>query len=147
MPQIVRRTVTAPLQHRLFKPRLQRSQVIAMQIIHEHLLGDLLAGPCDSQTLWDWLAAILTWCRVAELQRVGEPEMAAVLELGTRLVERYGATSQVQLLPAEHEIARWATAVMHEVAAVAENEVAVAATHWSEACLSVLQASAGATTH
>lgn len=139
MPQIVRRKLSVPL-HRLLRPRMQRSQVVMLQIVHEHLLGDLLHDQADSETLWDWMAAVLTWSRVAELQGIGEPEMAAVLEMGTRLVERYGATGRVQLLPHEHDIARWSTTVMHELAAVAEDATAVAATHWSEGCLSMLKA-------
>lgn len=138
MPQVVRRTLSVPL-NRLLRPRMQRSQVVTLQIVHEHLLGDLLHDQADTETLWDWMAAVLTWSRVAELQGIGEPEMAAVLELGTRLVERYGATGAVKLQPHEHDIARWACAVMHELAAVAEDAHAVAATHWSEGALSMLK--------
>lgn len=138
MPATTRRQITAP-PSRLFKLRLHPKQVLTLHVLHSLLLDDLLRDRATEATLWELVAMAFTWSRTAELLGEGEPEIAPMLELATRLVERWGATGQVQLVGVERQVACHGVIVMDLLAQRTDSETATAASHWSEGCLTVLR--------
>jgi hypothetical protein len=139
MPRTIRRTVvdTTP---RWLRPRLSRSQVLDLQLLHIEYLDHIHSGQATVHTLWEWAALVFTWSRVAELLGLGVEEMAPQLHVVTALVERYGATGRVEFRGPEYDAARIGTIVMDTLAERTDAETARTATHWSEACLAELRA-------
>lgn len=74
---------------------------------------------------------MLTWSKVAELLRVGEPEMRTQLELASTLVERFGRTGRVLFTGEEYQL-KDGVGVMDQLAELVDRPTAVIAAEWSE---------------
>ncbi len=131
MPLTTRRQVVDNTP-RWLRPRLSRSQVLYLHLLHIELVHDIHAGTASITTLWELAAMAFTWSRTAELLGLGEPEMVPVLHLATRLIERFGATGQVRFEGPEYDVARVGSIVMDTLAERTDAATARAASEWSE---------------
>jgi hypothetical protein len=132
------RRVVIPLPPRGLRPRLQSEQVTELGVCHMATLDDIARGRGTEQTLWDMVGAAFTWSFVAEKLQAGVPEMAAQLELATRVVERYGRTGRVGFSGTEYQVAKRGIDVMDQLAEMVDRPTAVAAAEWSEARVQAL---------
>lgn len=117
---------------RAFRPRLDAGQQRELAMCHLVNLDAIATGLAEPGILWDWVGCVLVWWRTAQLLGIGELEMAAQLEVATRLVERFGRTGLVRFDGPDYQLARIGVQVMDELALVVDRPTAVAATWWSE---------------
>ena len=137
--RIERRTLQVPHIPRWWQPKLTLDQRRATALIVYQKLADMHHGVATVETLWDMVRDAFTWSRAAELLGAGHVEMLAYLELVTRMVEHYGATSRVEFTSkAEDDLARTAAAWMEDLAEITDRDTAVAAAAWSEAMVDAL---------
>lgn len=129
---------------RVFRPRLDALQQRDLAMCHLVNLDAIASGGAEPTILWDWVGAVLTWHRAAELLGLGLPEMAAQLEVATRLVERYEGTGKVQFDGPDYGLARIGLRVMDELARQVDRPTAVAAADWAQAQCDRLAAARGA---
>lgn len=143
MPKTTRRTVQATVRTPAWlRPKLTRTQVLDLHVLHEVLLGDLLDDAATEASLWEHTAMVLTWSRAAELMQAGTAEIAPLVDLSATLITRWRATGHVLLQPHERAIARWGTVVMDAIAEAVDRQTASEATLWSEARMAILRAQA-----
>ena len=115
------------------RPRLDASQRLDLGLCHISNLDAIARGTATEAMLWDWVAAVLTWSRAAELMQAGVPEMESQLGLTTRLIERYGRTGAVRFDGADYQLAKVGLDVMDQLASLVDRRTAIAAAEWSEA--------------
>ena len=141
MPKPIRRTLEAA-PPRWLRVRMHRGKVLDLHLLHELLLGDLLAAQATEATLWEHAAMVLTWSRAAQLLGLGEPEIAPQLDLSAQLIERWRRTGKVGLTGPERAIARHGAMVMDALAEAVDQRTATEASLWSEAQLAARRAPA-----
>jgi hypothetical protein len=124
---------------RWLRPKLTRGQVLDLHILHQMLLGDLLTGTADDNTLWEFAAMVLTWSRAAELMQAGTAEIAPLADLSATLIMRWRATGRVELQRQERAVARYGSMVMDAIAEAADRDVAGQAAEWCERRMAVLR--------
>lgn len=127
------RRAVVPMPPRGLRPKLDAGQVRDLGLAHTINLDVIARGEADEAVLWQTVGGVLTWSKVAELMQVGEDEMAAQLEMATRLVERYGRTGRVGFLGLEYQVAKRGVIVMDQLAEMVDRATAIAAAEWSEA--------------
>jgi hypothetical protein len=127
------RKVWAPLPPRGLRPKLDRSQLLDLSLVHLQNLDALARGGANSGTLWECVAGALTWSRVAQLLQVGEAEMAEQLHMLEAVLARYKRTGRLGLSGPEYQVARLGVEVMDELARITDLATAQAAANWSEA--------------
>ena len=127
-----RRQVVVPMPPRGMRPKLDRSQLVDLEIVHITLLDDILRGRGSSDLLWNWVGSLLTWSKAAELIGAGIPEMTAQLSLATSVIERYSRCGLVGFSGAEYQLAKEGIAVMTEIAHQVDRARAIEADQWSE---------------
>ena len=113
-----------------------------LAIAHLENLDLVSRGKATEDELWHLVEQALTWSRVAHLLGVGEPEMAAQLELATQVVQRYGRTGRIGFSGVEYQAAKQGVDVMDELARLVDQPTAAQATAWSEARIRRLRYSA-----
>ena len=121
------------------KKKLSRDQVQDLHLLHIQLLHHIAAGDGDEFLLWEFVAMALTWSHTAELLGLGMVEIAPQLDLATRMICRWRDTGQVRYEGVEYQVARIGTIVMDHLAEAVDETTAIAASHWSERCLSALR--------
>jgi hypothetical protein len=136
-----RRQVFIPLPPRGLRPKLASDQVTDLALCHLQTLDDISRGRATEVTLWDLVGAAFTWSRTAELLDLGVPEMAAQLELATRVVERYGRTGRIGFSGTEYQMAKLGVDVMDQLAEIVDRPTAIAAAEWGETKVNALAAS------
>ena len=114
------------------RPKLQAGQVLELGICHMQTLDAIASGEGTADALWQIAGAALTWSKVAELLRLGEPEMNAQLELALALIERHARTGRVLFTGSEYQLAKAGTVVMDQLAEAVDHATAVIAAEWSE---------------
>lgn len=139
-----RRRVIVPLPPKGLRPKLARDQLRDLGICHLQNLDAVATGQGTEATLWQVVGAALTWSKVAELLKVGEPEMREQLELTSSLVERFGRTGRVLFTGTEYQVAKEGVQVMDQLAEITDRPTAVKAADWSEAKVDELQAQCAA---
>lgn len=127
-----RRRVVVPLPPRGLRPKLSRDQVRDLGICHLENLDAIARGQATVDTLWQYVGAMFTWSKVAQLTQTGEPEMRTQLELASALVERYGRTGRVLFTGQEYQLAKDGVDVMDQLAELVDRPTAVIAAEWSE---------------
>ena len=132
------RRAIVPLPPRGLRPRLTRDQVRSLGICHIQNLDAVAGGRGTEDTLWHIVEAALTWSRVAEKLRAGEPEMGEQLALATALVVRYERTGKVLFTGSEYQLAKRGVEVMDQLSEIVDRPTAVDAVGWSEHKLSEL---------
>jgi hypothetical protein len=127
------------------RPKLDRGQLLDIELAHLENLDGIHAGEQNVTLLWHLVEAVFTWSKVAELLKRHEAEMALQLEMATRVVERYGQTGRVEFDGLEYQVARRGVGVMNELARATDVATAQAAATWSELLADALRASSQAT--
>lgn len=127
-----RRRITIPLPPKGLRPKLDKSQLTDLALVHVSTLDALALGKADIDTLYSAVAAAYTWSRCAQLMGIGEQEMAEQLYVLESVVERYKRTGKVGLSGPEYQIARRGVNIMDELAEITDLPTAVAAAAWSE---------------
>jgi hypothetical protein len=125
---------------RAMRPRLDRSSVATIGLMHIQHLDAIATGKADVHTLMDLTESVFTWSRVSELLQVGVPEMHEQLELVARLLERYIATRRIVFTGVEYQLAKEGVQIMDALAAEVDLDTANEAAMWSTARLEVLKA-------
>jgi hypothetical protein len=133
----MRRPIT-PLPPRGLRPKLSQDQLTDLALAHIVNLDLIAHGKADEEVLWQMVGGVFTWTRVAQLLQVGVDEMAAQLEVATRVVERYGRTGRIGFSGTEYQLAKLGVNVMDELAALVDQPTASIAADWSEARVNAL---------
>ena len=128
-----RRRVIVPLPPRGLRPKLGSDQLRDLAICHLQHLDAIACGDATVDTLWQVMAAALTWSKVAELLGAGVPEITEQLQLCTSLVERFERTGRVAFNGPEYQRAKAGVDVMDALAEATDRHTAVIAAEWSEA--------------
>jgi hypothetical protein len=128
-----RRRVVVPMPPRGLRPKLDAGQRLDLALVHNVNLDAIATGAAPSSMVWDYIGCVFTWWRVAQLLRMGEPELDQQLEVATRLVERYGRTGRVLFDGPDLQLARYGVVLMDELAHIVDRPTAVIAANWSEA--------------
>ncbi len=123
------RTAEVP---RWLRPKLDRGQLLDIDLAHHENIDGIHAGEQNVTLLWHLVEAVFTWSKVAELLKRDEAEMAAQLEMATRVVERYGRTGVIAFEPLDYQVACHGVALMSELARATDVATAVEAAAWSE---------------
>ncbi len=134
------RRVIVPMAPRGLRPKLDRSQLQDLALVHLANLDAIAKGQADGATLWDAVAAAFTWSRAAQLMDIGQPEMAAQLHMLERVLERYQRTGRVGFAGPEYQLAKDGVEVMDELARLVDLPTAIAAAAWSEARIDAIRA-------
>lgn len=74
--------------------------------------------------MWDWMAALLTWSKVARVCRMGEAEIKVVVNLAVAVGTRYRLIGPVELDETEQQVARDGSIVTDLLAEVVDAELA-----------------------
>ena len=121
------------------RPKLTREQLRALALIHISLVDSLVSGSASLELLWEWMAALLTWSRVAKECGVGEDQIEPAVQLAIALAARFELTGRVALGEEEQQIARDGSVVMDLLAETVDLDVAHAVSEWSRAEISRLR--------
>ena len=128
-----RRQVIVPMPPRGLRPKLDRSQLRDLALVHIANLDALATGQANATTLWHAVEAAFTWSRSAQLTGAGEAEMAQQLAMLEGVIERYKRTGRIGLSGPEYQLAKQGVQVMDELARIVDLADAIAAAAWSEA--------------
>lgn len=123
---------------RWLRPKLTPEQVRDLSLAHHTNLDAIATGTADEAILWQYVGGVLTWSRVAELLKVGQPEMAAQLELARQLIDTYRRTGRVLFTGPQLELARDGVVVQDLLAQRVDQYTASLAADWSEAQINKL---------
>lgn len=119
---------------------LPAGDVVSLQIAHVDTLAQITTGQGTAQTLWDWVANVLTWSRAADLIGAGQEEMGFQLQLCLDLIARWKRTGRVGFDGPGLQLARHGVDVMDALAREVPVLVAREAAHWSEEQLARMRA-------
>ncbi|KQV85463.1 hypothetical protein ASC87_07165 [Rhizobacter sp. Root1221] len=103
-----------------------------LALAHVVNLDAIATGQADESILWQQVGGTLTWCRVAELLGMGEPEMAEQLQLLEQVVARYRSTGRLVFAGPEYQLAKRGLQVMDQLAAIVDRPTALQAAEWGE---------------
>lgn len=118
--------------HRGLRPKLDNAQLRDLALVHAANLDTICQGYGNNAVLYDVVAGVLTWSRVAELLATGVDEMTEQLQMVERVVARYLKHRRVGFDGVDLQIARHGLGVMDALAALADRATAIAAADWSE---------------
>lgn len=143
------RKVTLPMPPPGLRPRLQKSQVQDLGLVHISNLDLIAKGRGTEELLWQWCGGAYTWSFVAATLHRRDPvryadaalAMVTQLEVCGSLIERYGRTGRVIFNGVEYQTAKNACEWMDALAAIVDAPTAVRAAHWSEERINQLAAS------
>ena len=121
------------------RPRLTRERLCELGLIHIGLVDTLVGGNADLNVLWEWMAGVLTWSRVAQVCQLGEAEINVVANLAVVLAERYERTGAVILSDDEKDVLREGSVVMDLLAQSVDLETAQSVADWSRAHIASLK--------
>lgn len=140
MRVIKQRQITVDQLPRWARPKLHRSQVQDLQLLHIALLDTLASSDAGPVALWEFTATALTWSRTAELLGRGTELMAPQLDLATAMVLRYRRTGEVRISGTWYQLARIGTMVFDALAEATDSHTAELAANWSEMHVQALRA-------
>lgn len=146
MKKRCQRRVITPMPPRGLRPKLDRSQLVDLEIVHITLLDDILRGAGNADLLWNWVGSLLTWSRAAELMGAGIPEMTEQLHLATLVIDRYARTGRIGFAGPEYQTAKDGIDVMTAIAHTVDRQRAIEAALWSENKVQAMAAACQPTT-
>jgi hypothetical protein len=123
------RTAEVP---RWLRPKLDRGQLLDIDLAHHENIDGIHAGEQNVTLLWHLVEAVFTWSKVAELLKRDEAEMALQLEMAIRVVERYGREGVIAFDSLEYQVAVRGINVMNALARATDVATAMQAAAWSE---------------
>jgi hypothetical protein len=112
--------------------RLSRGQINDLALIHLVNLDQISKGRGTEDTLHQWVGAVFTWTRVAELNAAGIPEMAEQMKLAEAVLERYRTTGRIIFTGPEYQTAKAGVQFMDQLAELTPKLRAIHAANWSE---------------
>lgn len=118
--------------HRGLRPKLDHAQLRDLALVHAANLDTICNGGGTNAVLYDIVAGVLTWSRVAELLGTGVDEMTEQLQMVERVVARYIKHKRVAFDGVDYQIAKRGLDIMDALAAIADRATAIAAADWSE---------------
>jgi len=121
------------------RPKLTRERLCELGLIHIGLVDSLVSGTADLNVLWEWMAGVLTWSRVAQACQLGEQEIDVVATLAVTLAERYERTGQIALSEPEKDVMREGSVVMDLLAQSVDLCTAEAVADWSRSHIASLK--------
>ncbi len=124
---------------RALRPRLDAAQQRDLDMLHHLQLDDIAHGRGTADTLWEWVASILTWSQAATLAQIGEHEMHAQLLLAEAVIQRWHSSGRVGFSGPEYQLARDGVQAMTLLAQTVDRATATQAANWSEHQLSLLR--------
>lgn len=127
-----RRSRWAAIPPRGLRPKLSADQLRDLSMAHHSNLDAMAKGEADSTILWQWVGGCLTWSRVAQALRAGEPEMVLQLGLVDAVVDRFVRTGRVGFSGPEYQLAKDGVIVMDLLASEVDAYSAGLAADWSE---------------
>jgi hypothetical protein len=133
------RRVWTPMPPRGMRPKLDRSTLTTIGLVHMENLDQVSTGQGTEQTLWDMVEAVLTWSNVAMAMKVGVAEMKLHFELVNRVIDRYGRTGRVGFTGVEYQMAKLGVQVMDELAHAVDRATAEQAARQSSEQLAVIR--------
>lgn len=119
---------------------IDASDVLSLEIAHVDTLDQIASGRGDAQTLWDWVANVLTWSRAADLTSMGQEEMGFQLQICLDLIARWKRTGRVGFDGPGLQLARYGVQVMDALAREVDQYTARQAALWSEEQLALMRA-------
>lgn len=138
--RITKRRIWPALPPKGLRRKLDSGQQTDLAIAHLQNLDLISRGTATEDEVWHLVEQCLTWSRVAELLGLGQDEMAAQLEVATRVVERYGRTGKVGFSGVEYQAAKRGIDIMDELARLVDQPTASQACEWSERQVALLRA-------
>jgi len=123
-------------------PPLDRQQLFSLSMAHNANLDIISRGEADIDLLWQHMGGVLTWHYVAQALGMGEPEMAAQVDLCVSMLDRFQRTGRVGFSGPELETARDGVVVFDQLAAAVDQATALQAVLWSEQRLAEAQLAA-----
>lgn len=111
---------------------LRPDQLRDLSLAHHVNLDAVCSGQADPSILWEFIEAVLTWWKAAQMLQIGVAEMDVQLEVASRLCERWSRTGRVLFDGCDMQLARDGVAVMDQLAALVDTRTAWAAAAWSE---------------
>ena len=118
--------------HRGLRPKLDDAQLRDLALVHAANLDTICNGGGTNAVLYDIVAGVLTWSRVAELLATGVDEMTEQLRMVERVVARYIKHKRVAFDGPDYQTAKRGLDIMDALAAIADRATAIAAADWSE---------------
>lgn len=142
------RRVYAALPPPGLRPRLEKSQVQDLGLVHIGNLDAMAKGRGTRELLWQFAGGAYTWSRVANVLMLRNPTaygeaataMAHQLEVLADVVLRYGRSGRIGFSGPEYQTAKEACEWMDALAEVVDRPTAVAAAEWSEQQINKLAA-------
>lgn len=121
-----------PMPPKGLRKMLAPDQVRDLAIAHHTHVDAVSHGKGTPDLLWEMAGAALGWSKVAETLGIGEPEMAADLEVITALLKRFERTGRVAYTGPELQQARDGLQVVDQLARLVDHATALAAMSWAE---------------
>ena len=121
---------------------LQADQVRDLSMCHHVNLDAICTGQAEPGMLWDFISAVFTWWKAAQLLGAGVAEMDAQLELGARLCERWARTGRVLFDGPDMQLARDGVGYMDDLAAQVDTATAWRAAEWSQREVALMESAA-----
>jgi len=122
------------------RPKLTRECLCDLGLIHIGLVDSLLGGTADLNVLWEWMASVLTWSRIAQACRIGEDEIDAVGCLAVNVAQRYETTGRIEFSDEERDLVRQGATVMDLLAQTVDLYTAESVAQWSRETIAKLRA-------
>lgn len=102
--------------------------------LHQHTsIEAIRRGQATGTELWGYLRRVLMWKRAAELSGLGEPEMAAQMDMLLRVVERFERTARVGFSGTDYQEACAGADYVDQLAASVDVALARDAAIWADA--------------
>lgn len=117
---------------RAFRARLTRSQIVELGLCHHETHDAIVRGEAQPDTMWSYVGSVLTWWRVSRELQAGVPELDMLLQVATRLVERYGRHGAVRFDGRDMQLASAGLDYMDQLAELVDWPTALAASTWAE---------------
>lgn len=127
---------------RAFRPKLDAGQRRDLGLCHIINLDSIASGTATEDTLWQWVGAVLTWTKTAELMGQHVDDMVEQMGLVARLINRYRDTGRILFTGPDYQLAKRGVELMDELAYTVDSPTAIQAANWGEAMLNTMSTAA-----
>jgi hypothetical protein len=121
-----------------------QAQQVDINLLVLGFVDQIAQGSAGVDTMWDYARSIFTVSVMADMLKLGAPEMAEQVRLCTRLVRRWQRTGRVLFDGPDLQLARDGTDVVAQIVQAVDEPTALAAVHRSAALLHATMAPIGA---
>ena len=114
------------------RPKLGKSQIEGLGLVHIVNLDAIQSGKADEQILWDMVTTVLAWSKVAEIRNVGHEHIIPQLTLAADVVTRFKECGRIEFKDAaQYDLAKYGVEVMDAMAAMVDAHTAEVAVVWA----------------